>query len=62
MAVFKVVDGKAVRTPVTAGDPGGTGERVPVVEGLRSGDTIVVEGASSLVDGQTVTPKAGGSR
>lgn len=62
MAVFKVVDGKAARTPVTAGDPGGTGERVPVIEGLRSGDTIVVEGASSLVDGQTVTPKAGGSR
>jgi hypothetical protein len=35
---------------------------VPVIEGLHSGDTIVVEGASSLVDGQTVAPKAGGSR
>lgn len=62
MAVYKVVDGKAVRTHVTAGDPGGTGERVPVTEGLRSGDTIVVEGAASLVDGQTITAKPAGSK
>jgi RND family efflux transporter MFP subunit len=61
MAVFKVADGKAVRTPVTAGDPGGTGDRVPVTAGLRSGDTIVVEGAASLVDGQAITTKAAGS-
>lgn len=62
MAVYKVVDGKAVRTKITAGDPGGTGERVPVTEGLRSGDTIVVEGAASLVDGQAITAKPAGSK
>jgi RND family efflux transporter MFP subunit len=62
MAVFVVSHGKAVRRPVTAGDPGGTGDRVPVISGLRSGEMIVVEGASSLVDGQEVTIKAEGSR
>lgn len=56
LGVFLLLDGKAVRKEVTIGDPGGTGDRVPVIEGLRGGETIIVEGASSLTDGQKVTP------
>lgn len=62
LAVFKLQGHKAVRQLVTTGDPGGTGDRVPVIGGLRSGDTIVVQGAASLVNGQEVTPKPAGSR
>jgi len=62
LAVFQIEDGKAVRHPVTIGDPGGTGDRVPVIAGLTGGETIIVKGASSLSDGQEVTVKAEGSR
>jgi RND family efflux transporter MFP subunit len=62
LAVFKFVDGKATRQLVTAGDPGGTGDRVPLIAGLNTGDTIIVKGAASLVEGQQVTAKPAGSR
>ena len=62
LAVFRLDGKKAVRQLVTTGDPGGTGDRVPVIDGLHSGETIVVQGAASLVNGQEVTPKPAGSR
>jgi RND family efflux transporter MFP subunit len=62
MAVFVVSDGKAVRRPVTVGAPGGTGKRVTIIDGIAAGETVVVEGASSLTDGQEVVAKAEGSR
>lgn len=62
MAVFVVTDGKATRRPVTVAAPGGTGQRVTVIEGITAGDTVVTEGASSLTDGQAVTAKPEGSR
>jgi len=62
MNVYILQNGRAKRRPVTIGDPGGTGERVPVIEGLRAGEQVIVEGASSLTDGQAVTAAAGGGR
>lgn len=61
MGVFVLSGGKAMRREVSIGDPGGTGERVPVIEGLRGGETIITAGAASLTDGQKVTPSAAAS-
>lgn len=51
--VFKIVDGKAIRTEVT------TGSRVPgfveIVEGLSENDLIVSDGILSLQDGSEVS-------
>jgi RND family efflux transporter MFP subunit len=54
-AVFIVEGGKARRRPVEVGDPGGVGDRVQVLRGLRGGEQVIVEGASSMTDGQSVT-------
>jgi HlyD family secretion protein len=62
MSVFTLKDGKAARHAVTMGDPGGTGDRVPIISGLHAGEAVIVEGASSLSDGQPVTVQAGGGR
>ncbi|CAN5185444.1 efflux RND transporter periplasmic adaptor subunit [soil metagenome] len=51
-AVFKVVDGKAIRTPVT------TGRRLPgiveILDGLSPSDTIITDGVLGLQDGAEV--------
>jgi len=53
--VFKVVDGKAVQTPVELGirDAG----RVEVTKGLVAGDTVVTAGQLKLMDGAAVAPQ-----
>ncbi|HEU4754972.1 MAG TPA: efflux RND transporter periplasmic adaptor subunit, partial [Armatimonadota bacterium] len=62
ISVFVLEDGKARRRPIGIGDPGGSGDRVQVLQGLRPGEQVVTEGASSLADGQEVKPKPAGSR
>ncbi len=58
-AVF-VYDGETVRrTPVTIGDAGGVGDRVPILSGLNPGDRVVVQGVEGLVDGLKVALKPG---
>jgi multidrug efflux pump subunit AcrA (membrane-fusion protein) len=54
-SVYVVENGRAVRRLVRVEDPGGVGERVPVLAGLRPGERVVVRGASGLVDGAPVT-------
>jgi membrane fusion protein, multidrug efflux system len=51
--VFRVVDGKAVKTAIVTGRrrPG----EVEVVSGLDEGDTVVIEGMIKLRDGMSVT-------
>jgi membrane fusion protein (multidrug efflux system) len=53
MAVF-VLDGEVVRRRLVRID-GGDGERVEILSGLRAGETVVVEGAQGLEDGQHVS-------
>ncbi|MCI3922161.1 efflux RND transporter periplasmic adaptor subunit [Paenibacillus sp. TRM 82003] len=50
--VFKHVDGKAVKTPVTLGEL--VNNRLHVVSGLQQGDQIVIKGASKLFDGDSL--------
>jgi multidrug efflux pump subunit AcrA (membrane-fusion protein) len=57
LGVFVLNGTQVAHRPVRIGEAGGVGDRVPVQEGLRVGDQIVVEGASSLKDGQTVQIK-----
>lgn len=60
--VFILQDGKAVRRAIQIGDAGGVGDRVPVIRGLSGGEQVIVEGASSLRDGQEVAvARAAGS-
>jgi membrane fusion protein (multidrug efflux system) len=51
--VYRVVDGKAVLTPVTTGAraPG----EVEIVKGLSATDVVVVDGQIKLQDGAPVT-------
>jgi multidrug efflux pump subunit AcrA (membrane-fusion protein) len=51
-AVWRVVDGKAVQTPVRLGVQGT--DEVEVVSGLNAGDQIVVVGADRVHTGQRV--------
>lgn len=55
MAVYLLREGKAARRAIQIGDAGGVGERVPVISGLTGGEQVIVDGASSLKDGQEVT-------
>jgi HlyD family secretion protein len=56
--VFVVSDGKAVERRVTTGRRDGT--RVEVTDGLKPGETVVVN-PGNLVDGEAVSlPLAGG--
>jgi HlyD family secretion protein len=50
--VFKVVEGKAVLTPVAVGLT--TEDRVELVRGVKTGDRVVVKGVEKLKDGQSV--------
>ncbi len=52
--VFKIVDGKAVRTPVTLGQR--RYGSVEILKGLSPGDIVVVAGQMKLRDGAEVTP------
>ncbi|MEY5026948.1 MAG: hypothetical protein RLZZ244_2476, partial [Verrucomicrobiota bacterium] len=52
--VFKLVSGKAVKSPVKTAFHDGTSVEVPE---LSPEDTILIPGTTSLVDGQPVTPK-----
>lgn len=54
--VFRVVDGKAVATPVTVGIRRQT--RVEIVDGLSAGDMVVTAGQLKLRDGVPVSPRA----
>ncbi|MEO8305603.1 MAG: efflux RND transporter periplasmic adaptor subunit [Betaproteobacteria bacterium] len=54
--VFRVVDGKAVRTKVEVGQR--RDGRVEVVRGIAPGDTIVIAGQIKIRDGTTVTTLA----
>ncbi|MBX6311759.1 MAG: efflux RND transporter periplasmic adaptor subunit [Isosphaeraceae bacterium] len=58
---FRVVDGRAVRTPIQTGWD--DGQRIEVLEGLREGD-IVITDRRGIEDGQAVAidPGAGGDR
>lgn len=51
-AVFVVRDDRAVRTPVTLGAT--DGESVALLDGVHAGDTVVVVGQRTLVDGEHV--------
>lgn len=50
--VFKVVDGKAILTPITVGLK--TDDTVEVIKGVKIGDTVVTKGVEKLKDGQGV--------
>ena len=50
--VFLFQDGKAVATPVTVGVT--EDDRVEITDGLKEGDTIIVQGAEVLKDGAEV--------
>jgi RND family efflux transporter MFP subunit len=52
-AVFVVADGKAKQTPVTLGARGGG--MVEVLNGLKEGDNVVLEGQATLKDNDAVT-------
>lgn len=54
--VFKVVDGKAQLTEVKTGLV--TEDKVEIVKGIVSGDTVVIKGVEKLKDGQKVKPKS----
>jgi membrane fusion protein (multidrug efflux system) len=52
--VFKVVDGKAVKTGITAGMR--KDDLIEVTQGLQAGDVVVTAGQIKLVDGSPVVP------
>jgi len=56
--MFKVVDGRAMRTKVEVGQR--RDGKVEIVEGIGGGDTIVVAGWQRLRDGAPVRPAGGG--
>ena len=58
--VFKVVDGKAVRSKVTVGQR--RDGKVEILAGLASGDTVVSAGQLKLRDGMTVAVAGNGER
>jgi membrane fusion protein, multidrug efflux system len=53
--VFRVVDGMAVRTPVTLGQR--RGGRVQVVKGLSQGEVVIVAGQMKVRDGAPVSAR-----
>jgi membrane fusion protein (multidrug efflux system) len=55
--VYKLVEGKAKKTPVTAGF--NDGKNFEVVKGVEPGDQIIVAGKLPLTDGQPVSAAAG---
>lgn len=57
--VFRVIDGKSVKTPVELGAEI-RNNRFRIVSGLQAGDTIVSVGAEGLFDGYAVTTAEAG--
>lgn len=57
--VFRVVDGKSVKTPVELGAEI-SNNRFRIISGLQAGDTIVSVGAEGLFDGYAVTTAEAG--
>ncbi len=57
---FRVVDGRAVRTPIKLGedDP----QRIEVLEGLNDGDVIIDNPDARMTDGQAVTIRRDGDK
>jgi HlyD family secretion protein len=55
-AVFRVVNGRAVRTPVEVGEA--SGEYRPILKGLDEGDRLVRYPSSRMADGASVTTSA----
>ena len=55
-SVFKLVDGKAVKTAVKTGFNDGVS--VEILEGTAEKDTLIVFGKVAVTDGQPITPKA----
>lgn len=53
-AIFKVVEGKAVRTPVTLGER--QGAMVEIVKGVAPGDVIITAGQMKIGPGAPVMP------
>ena len=56
--MFKVIDGRAMRTKVEVGQR--RDGKVEIVEGIGANDTIVVAGWQRLRDGAAVRPAGGG--
>jgi membrane fusion protein, multidrug efflux system len=52
--VFRVVDGKAVQTPIKVGEY--VNGKVEVLEGLKPGETVVTAGQLKIADGMGVAP------
>jgi membrane fusion protein (multidrug efflux system) len=52
--VFRVVDGKAVQTPIKVGEY--VNGKVEVLEGLKEGETVVTAGQLKIADGMPVAP------
>lgn len=55
MFIWKLENGKAKRVKVTPG--ASVGDRIEIVEGVASGDQIIVEGHQKLSEGSTVNVK-----
>ena len=51
--VYKVVNGKAVKTPITTGMR--KNDNIAVLTGLKPGDSIITAGQLKVTDGQPVT-------
>lgn len=51
--VFKVVDGKAVKTPVETSQA--NGEVAIITQGVSEGDTVIIDGLLRITDGSAVT-------
>jgi RND family efflux transporter MFP subunit len=57
---FRVVDGRAVRTPIKLGDDDPW--RVEVLEGLKDGDAVIDNPDARMPDGQAVTIRRDGDK
>jgi RND family efflux transporter MFP subunit len=59
LSCYRVVDGRALRTPIQVGDEWGAGGRVEVVAGLKEGDAVVanwrqIRQGGELQEGQEI--------
>jgi RND family efflux transporter MFP subunit len=57
---FRVVDGRAARTPIKLGDD--DPRRIEVVEGLKDGDVVIDDRNARVSDGQAVTIRREGEK
>ena len=54
-ACYRVEDRRTVRTPIKVGRD--NGERIEVVDGLKEGDSVVIDPTTGISDGQVVDPE-----